>query len=157
MTATSTNPFLSFNDAVRLQVAVADQQHTLRRVAALTPGRTVTSAPGSWFATVAVDLLRGMATGRVRLCPHLGPQRGFGPMFCQLQDNPEVMCKDCLASQPHRLSPVEEFTCDRCKVYARGLITGALPVGPLLLMFGVCGTCSAELGISVPDEEPARV
>lgn len=151
MTATvTTNPFLSFRESVEVHVAAADQRLTLDRVAALTPTKSTIGAPHEWYRTIGIRIMTGLGSKTIRLCPHIGPGRRIGPMFCMLQANPEIQCRDCFVADPPQLDPVENYSCDRCSVYARGLISGALPVGPLMVVFGVCKTCSTELGIAPP-------
>nr|WP_221382781.1 hypothetical protein [Actinoplanes polyasparticus] len=138
---------LTFDEAVQLRVAVADQQHTVRRLAAHTHGHQV-AARDPWFVSLGVTVLGQLVSGRARLCPHVGPGRGFGPMYTQMGQAGRpllVSCRDCFADRP-RFGPVDDNTCDRCSVYARGgLVGGALPIGPMLLLFGVCGSCAGEL------------
>lgn len=143
MTATAR----AFAESVRLRVATADQLHTLRRIAERNPrARTVTPHP--WYQSLGMDLIRRIADRTASVCPHVGPGRPIVPMYALVRPGPmEVQCRDCWVADPPRLSPVEETTCDRCSVYTKdGLVCGMLPVGPLLLMFGVCTPCATELG-----------
>lgn len=142
-----TIPHLTYAEAVELRVASADQQQTVRRAALHYGGRPV--AGHSWYQTIAEDIGRRLLTfDKVRLCPHLGPGRGFGPMYCTYTKAPmKLQCRECLAYDPPKLSPVDENTCDRCDVYSRrGLLVGMYPVGPLLIGFGLCDTCTVEVG-----------
>lgn len=148
----TTTPILTFREAVELRVASADQQHLVRRVSAVHPyGRTV--AGHTWYRTLAEKVGARMLAGRdVTLCPHIGPGRPLVPMHCTYTAGPmEVQCRDCMVADPPRLGPVDDNTCDRCNVYSRrGLMIGMLPIGPLLIGFGVCTACTDELGASRP-------
>ena len=147
MTTTTHHPFLDFRAAVELIIATADQQQAMTRLAEQVPGRRM-DAHDPWFHRTGLDVLGQLVSGAAALCPHLGPGRGFGPMYAQLGGKPlRIDCRLCLAVRP-KLSPVDDNTCDRCSVYARGgLVGGAIPIGPLMLLFGVCGTCAGALGL----------
>jgi hypothetical protein len=146
MTATSTNPFLTFGEAVEIRVASADQRHLLDRVATFGVGHRVDSR-NPWFRELGMRVLGQLISGEARLCRHIGPGRGFGPMYTTMAGKPlRVYCRACFTHARPRLDPIDDNSCDRCSVYAKGGVFGSmLPVGPLMILFGVCGTCSVDL------------
>lgn len=159
---------LTFDQAVRLRLAAAEQQTLVTQLAAAAPDRTAQGTPNAWYRNLALHAVLGLFDGSSRPCPHLGRARdraGFGPMYCVYRPQPtcggpehapsepmEIQCRDCFMADPPHLSPAEELSCDRCRIYARGLVSGLLPVGPLALIFGVCAGCAGELGVSMPTE-----
>jgi|ERR1041384_824072 hypothetical protein len=147
MTAT-----LNFGEAVQLRVAIADQKALLGRMKALLPDSTQLSKPHPWFQTLGETAIAKLLAGQARLCPHLGPRRGFGPMYVlySATEPMRFLCRQCWQHAKPEPSVLENFTCDRCAIYARGLISGLLPFGPLLMVFGVCGGCADELNGEQP-------
>lgn len=156
MTATSTNPFLTFAEAVELRVATADQRQLMDRAAQLDFGHRVDSR-NPWFKALAVQVLDQLLKSKARLCPHIGPGRGFGPMYTVMTRGPlDVQCRLCFTHARPRLDPIEDNSCDRCSIYAKGGLFGnMLPAGPLMILFGVCGTCSTDLGLCSAEEAQA--
>lgn len=138
-----TSPTLTFGESVALRVAAADQQHTMGRLAAL--GCLPAPGPHPWFRGLGEEVLRRLADRTASPCPHFRRGR-LAPMYAVLaRPRMHVQCRSCfMVRKP--LNPVDDLTCDRCAVYARGLVSGALPIGPLLLIFGVCRPCGTELG-----------
>lgn len=138
-------------DLVALRVAIAEQEHIIHRMAAQAgPGGSLANARHPWFASITQQVILGIADHSVDLCPHVGPFKGgLGPMYAMLGAKPlRLQCRLCLVTHRQRLGLVDDFTCDRCSVYTRsGLVLGALPIGPLLLHFGVCRPCGTELSI----------
>lgn len=141
----------TFQESVALRVATADQQHTMRRM------RTELGQPHPWYQSLAMDVVRRVADRTASLCPHLGPRAGVRPMYALYTPGPmAIECKACMVARRRRFSPVDEATCDRCSVYTRdGVYGAAIPVGPLLIIFGVCEPCSTELGMPRPAGEMA--
>jgi hypothetical protein len=139
-------------ERVALHVAVAEQQHLMARITAAfgSDASMTTAAVHPWVAGLGERLLTALATrGGFRLCPHVGPGHPIGPMHAEFVGATVVVyCRACLALRPP-LGPVDDSTCDRCSVYTRrGLVGGMLPIGPMLLNFGVCRSCAGELGIA---------
>ncbi|WP_433369066.1 hypothetical protein ACQPZX_42760 [Actinoplanes sp. CA-142083] len=156
MTATTDNPFLNFRDAVELRIAAADQQRLVRRIAVEHPdGRAVPAH--TWYQQLAANVAARMRAGNIVLCPHVGPGRSLGPMHCTYTAGPmELQCRTCLAAVPPRLNPIDDNTCDRCGVYSRrGLLIGMLPLGPILIGFGLCRSCAGEIGAGRPETQAA--
>jgi hypothetical protein len=142
-----TAPNLTFAEAVGLRIASADQQYLMRHIAIQWSGRPVASH--TWYRTLAEDVVqRLIAFKDIRICPHLGPGRGFGPMYCTYTKTPmKLQCRICVSTNPPKLGPVDENTCDRCDVYSRnGLLVGMYPLGPMLIGFGLCDACTVEVG-----------
>ncbi|MBG6070069.1 hypothetical protein [Micromonospora ureilytica] len=147
MSATMTN-----GERVAARVAAADQQHLMVKVAASLGSQAsmTTTAAHPWLAGLGERMLTLLTTrGGARVCPHVGPGLPIGPMHAEFVGNAAVItCRGCLAFRPP-LGPVDDRTCDRCSVYTRrGLVMGVLPIGPMLLSFGVCGRCAGELGVA---------
>lgn len=145
MTAT-TDPPLTFDEAVRLRLAVADQKQFIARLTALELNGGRMADPHPWYTTLGQTVLRRVSEGTARLCPHLGPGRGVGPMYTVMQAGPmRIRCSTCWSDNTQPLDPVDGMICDRCGTYAQRIVGGALPLGPLMIIFGLCSTCDDEL------------
>jgi len=143
-----TTPTLTFDDAVRIRLVSAEQQKNAERIVSLasTTGRGGRSLPHPWYQTLGETVLRRLFDRTARLCPHIGPDYGVGPMFTVMQtDTMHIQCQTCWTVNKVHLEPAEDMTCDRCQTYAHALAAGVLPIGPLLVIFGLCEACDRQL------------
>lgn len=142
--------FAELRERSTLRAAVADQKHTLQRmVTGFGPDASTALGVHPWINDTRAKVLAGIITRSIRLCPHLGPGRKTVPMFLHLGASPRIVrCKLCLLRDQPRFGPADDMTCDRCSVYSRaGLVLGSLPIGPLLVHFGVCRPCATEMSM----------
>lgn len=140
---------LTFKERVDLRIAAADQQHlAMRMLTAFGAAGSLAPRDHPWVVGLGEQVLTQIADRRAALCPHLG-SRGLEPMHGEFRaGRVHIWCRPCLHSRRTAADPVDDFTCDRCSTYTRrGLVLGVLPIGPLLLSFGVCRPCGAELAM----------
>lgn len=130
--------------------AFADQFHAATRHAHSVL-RTVADIDGNqptpedpWITQQATALIKRLTTGRVRPCPHIGTTPGVAHTAAWTPDR--LHCLDC----PLPADPAGE-ACDHCGNHdPDGLYTGIAAVGPVLMHYGRCGTCT-------PKNNPLRV
>lgn len=139
---------LTYRERVELRVAAADQIQRVQDMAAL-PGVSMAMAEGRhpWFVHIGETVLQKLTSADgVHLCPHIG--RRPEPIFAVMGQTPlRFECRLCFASRP-RLTPIEDSTCDRCSTYTRsGLYNGVVPIGPLMVLFGLCDPCAADVDL----------
>lgn len=153
---------LTFDEAVRIRLATAELTETTDRLDAASPLVT-RSTLYNWYGTILDDVVERFARGDMRVCPHLGPGPGIRAMFCTYRiGRPlHLACKRCVldsrdprssAARFTRISPIEQMTCDRCNTYTQDLPSMGLPLGPLLLVVGLCRPCAGEVKAAPPAE-----
>lgn len=98
----------------------------------------------AWLAEHWNALRAAITAGTAQACKHLaaGPRVAHAAVW-----RPGVLV--CSLCSPI-LTPnsVEDSTCDRCRRYVRRIYPGAAQVGPVLLGYGLCRRCKADLATS---------
>lgn len=114
--------------------ATRDAHTLIRTVADVDSARLTGEDP--WITQQAAALITRLVTGRITPCPHIGTAPAMAQtavwaadrlycMACRIPDDPQGdVCDHC-----HQPSP-------------DGLHTGIVTVGPVLLHYGRCGTCT---------------
>ncbi|GGM82277.1 hypothetical protein GCM10012275_61130 [Longimycelium tulufanense] len=140
---TVTNP-----TALADQYDAATQQarRELHQAATRLAGRVTDGPLPAWLADHAAAFRLALITGQVRGCAHLadGPRVAHAAVWAPGY----LVCPHCVAALAP--DPVEDATCDRCRRPAGRLFAGTVALGPILLAYGLCEPCAAEV-----DTDPA--
>ncbi len=84
-------------------------------------------------------IVAGMLSGELGHCEHLGAS----PRICFIALWQDFLHCGCGWEE---LTPVEEFTCDLCRVYhPNDCRPQIVQTGPLAVLFGICSECEAHI------------
>jgi hypothetical protein len=95
-----------------------------------------------WLREALSELQDRIFRGMVRICPHLSPGM---PVMTALWAPDQLVCIGCLDKL--RTAGDDDRRCDRCSVVAEAgqihpAMTSLDPAGSLLVLLGLCHTCS---------------
>lgn len=118
--------------------ATRDAHATLHAAAAAGMGTIEPQPHDPWIAAQAERLAQRLLTGRVHPCPHIGTTPALAQAAVWAPGR--LVCPAC--ARQLTPSPVEELTCDQCRHVTGVLYAGLVTVGPVLLAYGRCHTCT---------------
>lgn len=101
----------------------------------------LTEVPGivksPWLTDCRNALVRSLATGTGRLCPHIGQAPRV--VHAAVWAPGRLVCSACLPDLTP--DPAEDATCDRCRRHTDRIHGAVAALGPVLLTYGLCPTC----------------
>jgi hypothetical protein len=133
-------------DPLRMAVAELQAELILTGVMADDPTATVGDVrKGSWVDQLGDQLLAKLRDGQLLSCPHVADPLQQTTISAAWRLD-LLTCVNCCV-EAFALTGVEDRLCDRCGVDAGEQNThqGVLQVGPILVMYGVCGACYEPL------------
>jgi len=128
--------------ADQFRAATAETEGLLRAVAARVKGMHYFPDAHRHPAVMRLmGQLRARASfGGVSPCGHVGPSPH--PLAWQPWQPDRLVCLPCAAAEQRRIvGTVEDKTCDGCRRVVEKIHTMGVSVGPVMLMFGLCGAC----------------
>jgi hypothetical protein len=108
--------------------------------------------PGSWLRDQAAGVISNCAAGMTSHCPHItsSPRVAFAAAW----KPGHYTCPACL---PQLRAPRgTDHTCDECGHNGDDVTAQLIPVGPILLMYGHCHTCTEAVQTVAPVSNNGR-
>jgi hypothetical protein len=128
--------------ADQLSAAVREAQTVMRDLSQAMNEPMVTTRPTGWLLAQGLAVQAAMNTGTARACRHVAdsPTVAYAAVW-----KPGFIT--CLACRPLLApSPLEDLICDKCQTHTPGgLHPCTVAVGPIILAFGLCPGCLADL------------
>ena len=100
--------------------------------------------PGPFVRELAADLDERARTGRLQMCEHA---KSPTTVIFAAWDR-RAVCAGCAQTRAKAIRGTrEDKTCDRCRRVGPSLLTTTtVPLGPVLLLFGLCRRCMRAEG-----------
>jgi hypothetical protein len=128
--------------ADQAEAAALQAEATVLALAARDP-TLVARRGGEWplLTDAARRISASVSDGEATLCPHIGAHAM--PLQASVQDPTTLRCLTCAERHNRKVQgTVADHTCDDCRaVDPAGVHAGVMAAGPVLITFGLCGTC----------------